>query len=269
MSSRRTKRLRVEQTYNEDVLSDLSLPLTASETKYKPSPPTKRKRTTKSSSETVTPRYENSLGLLTIKFIDLLNDSPCGKIDLNVATIALNVQKRRIYDITNVLEGINLVEKFGKNIISCVKRGASIPSSGNSAIKENGREEIESLQEEISGLEQEEIELDKMMHMVTVLNDQFTTSYAAERSGEEDDGYTSILVPKRSRGRRLKGSNEDNYHSNASNYMHVTLNDAKKITHHNDCAVIGINPPHGSFMELSDKDEEDDSHCTSISESTT
>jgi len=128
---------------------------------------------------------------------------------------------------------------------------------------------LKAYKKKISGLEQEEIELDKMMHMVTVLNDQFTTSYAAERSGEEDDGYTSTLVPKRSRGRRLKGSNEDNYHSNASNYMHVTLNDAKKITHHNDCAVIGINPPHGSFMELSDKDEEDDSHCTSISESTT
>jgi transcription factor E2F3 len=27
----------------------------------------------------------------------------------------LNVQKRRIYDITNVLEGINLIERFKKN----------------------------------------------------------------------------------------------------------------------------------------------------------
>lgn len=27
----------------------------------------------------------------------------------------LNVQKRRIYDITNVLEGINLIERYKKN----------------------------------------------------------------------------------------------------------------------------------------------------------
>ena len=132
--------LHKKQTDDEDVSSNLSLPLTASETKHEPLPPTKRKRTTKSSSETGTPRCENSLGLLTKKFIDLLNDSPCGQIDLNVATIALNVQKRRVYDITNVLEGINLVEKLGKNTMPCVKRGASIPSSGDSATKESGRE---------------------------------------------------------------------------------------------------------------------------------
>lgn len=62
-------------------------------------------------------RYDNSLGLLTRKFVQLLKDSPNGTIDLNEASTKLEVQKRRIYDITNVLEGIGLIEKKSKNII--------------------------------------------------------------------------------------------------------------------------------------------------------
>jgi len=38
-------------------------------------------------------------------------------IDLNYAVDVLQVQKRRIYDITNVLEGIGLIEKYRKNKI--------------------------------------------------------------------------------------------------------------------------------------------------------
>ena len=40
-----------------------------------------------------------------------------GTIDLNRAADSLSVQKRRIYDITNVLEGIGLIEKKSKNNI--------------------------------------------------------------------------------------------------------------------------------------------------------
>jgi transcription factor E2F3 len=38
-------------------------------------------------------------------------------LDLNGAAEQLNVQKRRIYDITNVLAGIGLICKTAKNII--------------------------------------------------------------------------------------------------------------------------------------------------------
>ena len=38
-------------------------------------------------------------------------------VDLNEAALRLAVQKRRIYDITNVLEGIGLIEKTIKNKI--------------------------------------------------------------------------------------------------------------------------------------------------------
>lgn len=62
-------------------------------------------------------RYDNSLGLLTKKFINLLRQAEDGIIDLNDAAETLDVRKRRIYDITNVLEGIGLIEKKIKNTI--------------------------------------------------------------------------------------------------------------------------------------------------------
>jgi hypothetical protein len=62
-------------------------------------------------------RYDSSLGLLTKKFVTLIQTAPEGILDLNQAATQLNVQKRRIYDITNVLEGIGLIEKKSKNNI--------------------------------------------------------------------------------------------------------------------------------------------------------
>jgi len=62
-------------------------------------------------------RYDSSLGLLTKKFVALIQGAPEGVLDLNQAATALGVQKRRIYDITNVLEGIGLIEKRSKNNI--------------------------------------------------------------------------------------------------------------------------------------------------------
>uniref|UniRef100_A0A8C7IWH3 E2F/DP family winged-helix DNA-binding domain-containing protein n=1 Tax=Oncorhynchus kisutch TaxID=8019 RepID=A0A8C7IWH3_ONCKI len=53
-------------------------------------------------------RYDTSLGLLTKKFVELLGQSSDGVIDLNQAAEVLKVQKRRLYDITNVLEGVHL-----------------------------------------------------------------------------------------------------------------------------------------------------------------
>lgn len=62
-------------------------------------------------------RKENGLVTLTLRFIALLKRAPNQTLDLNVAVERLAVQKRRIYDITNVLEGIGLIKKGGKNHI--------------------------------------------------------------------------------------------------------------------------------------------------------
>ncbi|KAM6115861.1 transcription factor E2F2 [Phoenicopterus ruber ruber] len=78
-------------------------------------------RTPKSPGEKT--RYDTSLGLLTKKFIHLLSESPDGVVDLNRAAEVLEVQKRRIYDITNVLEGIQLIRKKSKNNIQWMGTG--------------------------------------------------------------------------------------------------------------------------------------------------
>ncbi|CAL0318979.1 unnamed protein product [Lupinus luteus] len=62
-------------------------------------------------------RYDSSLGLLTKKFVSLIHEAKDATLDLNKSTEILQVQKRRIYDITNVLEGIGLIEKTSKNHI--------------------------------------------------------------------------------------------------------------------------------------------------------
>lgn len=50
-------------------------------------------------------RLNNSLEELTKKFINSILESQTNIIDLNKITKKMKVKKRRIYDITNVLEG--------------------------------------------------------------------------------------------------------------------------------------------------------------------
>ncbi|KAM0838054.1 hypothetical protein ACQ4PT_061241 [Festuca glaucescens] len=97
-------------------------------------------------------RYDNSLGLLTKKFISLLKQAEDGILDLNNAAETLEVQKRRIYDITNVLEGIGLIEKTLKNRI----RWKGLDASGT-----NLDNEISNLQTEVENLILQEQELDE------------------------------------------------------------------------------------------------------------
>ncbi|XP_003738583.1 transcription factor E2F6 [Galendromus occidentalis] len=88
-------------------------------------------------------RNDTSLGKLTRKFIDLIRSAQDGLVDLNHACEALTVQKRRIYDITNVLEGIGLIEKKQKNVIrwKAIDEGSSRSDKLDSEIKELDRKE--------------------------------------------------------------------------------------------------------------------------------
>ncbi|KAM5212101.1 transcription factor E2F5 isoform 1-T1 [Hipposideros larvatus] len=100
-------------------------------------------------------RHEKSLGLLTSKFVSLLQEAKDGVLDLKAAADTLAVrQKRRIYDITNVLEGIDLIEKKSKNSIQWKGVGAGC----------NTKEVIDRLRclkAEIEDLELKERELDQ------------------------------------------------------------------------------------------------------------
>ncbi|XP_041964518.1 transcription factor E2F2 isoform X1 [Alosa sapidissima] len=104
-------------------------------------------------------RYDTSLGLLTKKFVGLLSESADGVLDLNWATEVLEVQKRRIYDITNVLEGVQLIRKKSKNNIQWLVGGVFEGSAGG--------EKTRSLRRELSTLEREEKILDELIQSST------------------------------------------------------------------------------------------------------
>ncbi|GJQ15531.1 hypothetical protein GpartN1_g7322.t1 [Galdieria partita] len=97
-------------------------------------------------------RYDNSLGFLTKKFIELIQNSEDGAIDLNEITRQLNVQKRRIYDITNVLEGIGVIEKKEKNIIVW-KRQEVEENPASMQYKDSIVEQLKQLSEEENALD--------------------------------------------------------------------------------------------------------------------
>ncbi|KAK9956556.1 hypothetical protein ABG768_014282 [Culter alburnus] len=62
-------------------------------------------------------RSDVALGHLTKRFMQLLHSAPNGVLDLNEVTRKLGTRKRRVYDITNVLTGIQLIKKTSKNKI--------------------------------------------------------------------------------------------------------------------------------------------------------
>ncbi|XP_069778134.1 transcription factor E2F5-like isoform X2 [Narcine bancroftii] len=102
-----------------------------------------------------TSRHEKSLGLLTTRFVSLLQEAKDGVLDLKQAADILAVrQKRRIYDITNVLEGIGLIEKKSKNSIQWKGVG---PDCNTKEIIDR----LRYLKAEIEELEMKEKELDQ------------------------------------------------------------------------------------------------------------
>lgn len=61
------------------------------------------------------PRQDVSLGVLTQRFLELLLKAPDSSVEIKQVTTSLQTRRRRVYDITNVLEGINLLEKQSTN----------------------------------------------------------------------------------------------------------------------------------------------------------
>ncbi|XP_034031135.1 transcription factor E2F3-like isoform X2 [Thalassophryne amazonica] len=105
-------------------------------------------------------RYDTSLGLLTKKFVELLSQSSDGVLDLNNAAETLQVQKRRLYDITNVLEGIHLIKKKSKNNIQWM--GCSLLEV-DGALNQRQR-----LTAEVSALGEEEQRLEQLIQRCTI-----------------------------------------------------------------------------------------------------
>lgn len=131
-------------------------------------------RTPKSPGERT--RYDTSLGLLTKKFVNLIAESPDGVLDLNWATEVLEVQKRRIYDITNVLEGVQLIRKKSKNNIQWLV--GDVYEGGAS-----GGEKACAMRKELADLERAERSLDGLIHASSAQLKHLTESKDSQRLG--------------------------------------------------------------------------------------
>ncbi|KAK3742289.1 hypothetical protein QZH41_013103 [Actinostola sp. cb2023] len=110
------------------------------------------------------------------KFVGLIRASPDGVLDLNQAADVLSVQKRRIYDITNVLEGIGLIEKKSKNNIQW--RGSCMGNKSQAEISPL----IMDLHTDIADLEAKENLLDQLIgncrsELKFLTEDQETAKY--------------------------------------------------------------------------------------------
>lgn len=65
-------------------------------------------------------RDDSSLYSLTKKFVQLICSSPEQMINMTQASMTLQVAKRRIYDITNVLEGLGMISKWSVNSVKWI-----------------------------------------------------------------------------------------------------------------------------------------------------
>ncbi|NXC40775.1 E2F6 factor, partial [Penelope pileata] len=101
------------------------------------------------------PRFDASLVYLTRKFMDLVKRAPDGVLDLNDVATTLGVRKRRVYDITNVLDGIHLIQKRSKNLIQWV--GSNFDQVVGKA------KEQQNLKDELSDLSAMEDALDELI----------------------------------------------------------------------------------------------------------
>ncbi|NWH63513.1 E2F2 factor, partial [Geococcyx californianus] len=182
-------------------------------------------RTPKSPGEKT--RYDTSLGLLTKKFIRLLSDSSDGVVDLNRAAEALGVQKRRIYDITNVLEGIHLITKKSKNNIQWM--GTGIFEDAAVTAKQ------QVLRGELAELVRTERTLDQFLQDCILQLQQLTDDEANQR-------YP--CCPSFS------------YASSLSTLAYVTYQDLRAISNFEEQTVIAVKAPPETQLEVPDFSED-------------
>ncbi|KGL95526.1 Transcription factor E2F2, partial [Charadrius vociferus] len=171
-------------------------------------------------------RYDTSLGLLTKKFIRLLNESSDGVVDLNRAAEVLEVQKRRIYDITNVLEGIQLIRKKSKNHIQWM--GTGIFEDAAVTVKQ------QALRGELAELVRTERALDQFLQDCALQLRQLADDEANQR-------YPFPLF---------------SYTSSPSTLAYVTYQDLRAISNFQEQTVIAVKAPPETQLEVPDFSED-------------
>ncbi|EIJ88433.1 transcription factor E2F3 [Nematocida parisii] len=155
-------------------------------------------------------RTGSSLGVLAKRFLRLLKDSPEYELDLNYAASALETHKRRLYDITNVLEGVGYIKKKLKNSIQYIKdkENNKCISCGGISLT-TGRET-----EEVKELLRIEREIDEQLNQVN----------------------TEL---------QILANHEENI-----NRAYVTYTDLKELDNSVESSLFAIKTPPGTFLDF-------------------
>jgi hypothetical protein len=95
-------------------------------------------------------------------FAFVLQASQSGTVDMNETSLLLSVPKRRIYDITNVLEGVGLIEKRSKNTVAWKGSEAIL----GAALDKDSKQKMEVLRKDLEGIFKEEAMLDQSINKI-------------------------------------------------------------------------------------------------------
>ena len=132
------------------------------------------------------------------------SNSVTQSMNLNDAANELGVSKRRIYDIINVLEGIDCVEKTQRNIIKLKNKSPQINDMSNSTEESNSKskEEFNLLENELTELnsliETAQIEVNELKNNEEYRNNSFMTYEDILNIMNEDEEALIIQSPEES-----------------------------------------------------------------------
>jgi len=159
-------------------------------------------------------KQDNSLSQLTQSFLYYIKKKGRVRISINELVEDLNVKKRRIYDITNVLQGIGYLQKIGKNEILWIKdsNSISIPNCTNSSKDEMASEnyisnlnqfkkELEDLKTQKNNIEENLNKYREEFKLISEKNEfpkygYITFNDIAELSKNEKVNFMLIKAPK-------------------------------------------------------------------------
>ena len=172
----------------------------------------------------IKPRVENSLGELTKNFVNYIKTSGRKTININDLVRELKVKKRRIYDITNVLEGIGYIQKHAKNEISWVKNDVFLPQIKSSNRISTISTEIKKKQETLKNLENEEIEIEQN---IEIIKNKF--NFISQQDEFNKFGY-------------------------------ITFNDLNDLSSNEKFDLLAIKAPKGTLVDIIDPNEAKNSY---------
>ncbi|CDW80677.1 transcription factor e2fc [Stylonychia lemnae] len=192
-------------------------------------------------------RQDNSLGELTRKFIALIQESENKSVDLNDAAKKLEVQKRRIYDITNVLEGIGLIEKTIKNKIRWKGTQSLLNHSIASQSQKNGisqhqtnlqQHQINNQQASFNGVNNHQLEKS--------IRDQEQELQTLMQEEKMVDNFIKDLQNELGQMSRDRAYGE---------FAYLTFEDISSLNQDSEDILIAVKAPLGTKIEMPDPEQ--------------